>query len=197
MARKWAVEAKNLRQMKLAFKDIMATVDPTGKLLSESRGKAFLASVGKTITDAYLNAALMIRDAARLRASAGGAPRRLYEGSRPAIFAFADFDAGRDDKRKRSSLVGVRTGLSYFAKDERLFVRWGEGSRRRKDGTVATRGLSMSLGAIFERGTQNRRIKPIRYFRGAIHATRGKVLTKLAEAYRLAGYKLNGKDLAA
>jgi hypothetical protein len=197
MARKWAVEAKNLKEMKLGFIDIMNAIDPSRSAYLKSRGKAYLQAIGRRVTDAYLQAALMIRDTARMRAASGGAPRRLYQGDRPAIFSFADFDAARDDKRKRSALVGVRTGLSYFAKDERLFVRWGEGSRRKKDGSIAHGGLSMSLAAIFERGTQNRRIKPIRYFRGAIHATRGKVLTKLAEAYRHAGQMINSKNMAA
>jgi hypothetical protein len=181
-----------LREAKAAFKFIAASLDPAKTQSLTSLWK--LAQ--DEVQSGFRAAAVMVRDKARAYAAGKGVPKRLYSGARPAIFAFTDFAAGRDDKRKRSALVGVRTGLATAAKDPSLYVQWGIGSRR-KNGSIAGRGLSMSLAAIFERGTQNRRIKPIRYFRGAIYATRGKVLTKLAEAYRLAGYKLNGKDLAA
>jgi len=177
------IEVKNLRALKLRFTDIAKSVS--------AEHSASLQRVGKAIQDAYRAAAIAVRDDARSRAATGGAPRRLYSGQRPAIFAFSDFDAARDNKRSRSSLVGVRTGLSSRAPDKNLFVRWGEGSRRAKDNSIAEGGLSMSLGALFERGTRDKRVKPRRYFRSAIFATRGAVVRILTNAYRAAADAIN------
>lgn len=185
-AGKFAVELKNLRELKVTFREIASAV-------SGEKAKGMLQYAGIAIQDAYGKAARLIRDRARSNASGAGAPRRLYSGARPAIFAFSDFQAGRDDKRKRSSLVGVRTGLSTRARDPHLFIQWHPRSgRRSKDGSRLQRGgLSMSLGALFERGTKDRRIRPLRYFRSAIFATRGQVLGLLTRAYQAAGMKIN------
>lgn len=185
-AGKFAVELKNLRELKATFRDIASAV-------SGEKSKGILQYAGIAIQNAYGAAARLIRDRARSNASGGGAPRRLYAGARPAIFAFSDFQAGRDDRRKRSSLVGVRTGLSTRARDPHLYIQWfPKGNRRKKDGTrLSYGGLSMSLGALFERGTKDRRIRPLRYFRSAIFATRGQVLNLLTRAYQAAGAKIN------
>jgi hypothetical protein len=183
MARRFAAEIKGLREIRLRFSDI-------AKAMAGDRTPT-LSRVSKTVVDAYGDAAMFVRDKARSNASSAGVPRRLFSGSRPAIFAFADFDAASDNKRKRSSLVGVRTGLSSRAKDPHLFIEWGKGHRRRKDGTIAQRGLAMSFGALFERGTQNRRIRAARYFRSAVFSTRGAVARILTTAYERAVEVLN------
>ncbi len=185
-AGKFAVELRNLRELKVTFRDIASAV-------SGERSRGILQNVGIAIQNAYGAAAILIRDRARSNAAGGRAPRRLYAGSRPAIFAFSDFTHGRDDKRKRSSLVGVRTGLSPRAPDPHLYVQWFPRSgRRSKDGSrLQHGGLSMSLAALYERGTKDRRIRPLRYFRSAIYATRGQVIGLLTRAYQLAGEKIN------
>ncbi len=185
-AGKFAVELKNLRELKVQFRDIATAV--TGE-----RAKGALQYAGQAIQNAYGAAALLIRDKARSNAAAGRAPRRLYSGARPAIFAFSDFESGRDDKRKRSSLVGVRTGLSPRAPDPHLYIQWfPKSGRRSKDGSrLQHGGLSMSLAALYERGTKDRLVRPLRYFRSAIFSTKGQVIGLLTRAYQAAGAKIN------
>lgn len=185
-AGKFAVEIRNLRELKLQFKQIAAAV-------SAERFPGALQYVGIAIQDAYGVAARMVRDKARSNAAGSSAPRRLYSGPRPAIFAFSDFDSGRTAKHKRSSMVGVRTGLSTRARDPHLFIQWfPKSGRRNKDGSrLSHGGLSMSLGALFERGTKDRRIRPLRYFRSAIYSTRGAVLNTLTRAYQSAAARIN------
>jgi hypothetical protein len=185
-AGKFAVELKNLRELKVQFRDM-------AKAISGDKHSGILQQAGLAIQEAYGAAARLIRDRARSNASGGGAPRRLYAGARPAIFAFSDFDAGRDDKRKRSSLVGVRTGLSTRTRDPHLFVQWHPklGTRKKDGSNLQSGGLSMSLAALFERGTKDRRIRPLRYFRSALFATRGQVIGILTRAYQSAGAKIN------
>jgi len=184
-AGKFAVEARNLRELKATFRSVAASV-------SGEQNSGLLKYVGIAIQDAYAAAARLIRDRARSNAASGGAPKRLYSGARPAIFSFADFKAGNTDKRKRSSLVGVRTGLSTRSRDPNLFVQWHPKSGQRRDGSrLQSGGLSMSLAALFERGTKDRRIRPLRYFRSAIFATRGQVIGMLTRAYQAAGAKIN------
>ena len=153
--------------------------------------KTLFKSVKNDIEDGLRQAAIHVRDRARTKAAAAGAPKRLYTGARPAIFAFTDFDAAKDPKRQRSALVGARTGLSVKAKDETLFVTWGRGAKRKKDGSVAANGLSMSLAGLFERGRKDRRIKPGRFMRDAFFGTRGFVAQLMTRAYRKALAQLN------
>jgi hypothetical protein len=186
----WAVTFDRMRltEAKQMFVDIAKSIDPA---TSKSDLKLLYGRAKAEIEEGYRIAAVWVRDKARQNAQSGRTPRRLYSGTRPAIFAFSDFDSARDDKRKRSSLVGVRTGLSYKAKDERLYIEWGYGNRRRKDNSKASGGLSMSLGALFERGTQDRRIKPRRFFRSAVWASRSYVAQILTSAYYRAIGHLN------
>ena len=188
MASKFEIkfDQARLREAKAAFKFIAASLDPAKTQSLTSLWK--LAQ--DEVQSGFRAAAVMVRDKARAYAAGKGVPKRLYSGARPAIFAFTDFAAGRDDKRKRSALVGVRTGLATAAKDPSLYVQWGIGSRR-KNGSIAGRGLSMRLGGIFERGTENRRIKPARYFRSAIFSTRGSVARMLTQAYYKAAATIN------
>jgi hypothetical protein len=183
------LEMRGLREMKATFKEINKAIG-----IPTRRGTSFIYQMkkaGQSVTEAYEQAALLVRNKARRNAESGGAPRRLYTGNRPAIFAFFDFDAASDDRRKRSSMVGVRTGLSYRAKDERLYIRWGRGAKRDKDGSIAAGGLSMSMGALFERGTKNRRVRPIRYFKSAILSTRVEVIRLLKHGYSAAISSIN------
>lgn len=165
-------QMQNLREMKLRFSDIAKTID-------RDTGTQF-RSVAIGITKAYALAAQVVRDKARSNASSGNVPRRLHSGSRPAIFAFTDFDATVDKKRSRSSLVGVRTGAPP-RKDPRLYVEWGKRGGKR---------LGMSLARIFESGTR-KGIKARRFFRSAVFATRSRVLSILTDAYSEAIRKFN------
>lgn len=184
-------EWRNLKEQQIRFRSFARAVDGVGSNRIDGAGSTVYQRIKLGITDAYAVAARMIRDRTRSNAAATRAPRRLWSGARPAIFSFADFSSATDSKRSRSSMVGVRTGLSHRAKDPSLYVTWGVGAKRRKGGSVATRGLSMSFGALFERGTQDRRIRPRRYFRSAIYATRSAVLRMLANAYRKAADAFN------
>lgn len=189
MDTKWEVKFAQggLREAKAMFRNIAASIDP-----AESNLSAIWKIAQDEVQDGFRRAAITVRDKARGNAQSAGVPRRLYSGPKPAIFAFSDFKAGQDDKRKRSSLVGVRTGLASRAYDERLFIRWGFGSKRKKDGSTATGGLSMSLGALFERGRKGGgRIKAARYFRGAVFGTRAQVAQMLTQAYHKAAALLN------
>lgn len=188
MAKNWGAkfDAARLREAKAAFRAIAEVVDPGG-----NRVGAAWENARAEVQDGFRSAALVVRDKARAGAASAGAPKRLYSGDKPAIFAFSDFNAATDDKRKRAVLVGMRTGLASAAKDPRLFVTWGKGATRRKGGTVAARGLSMSLAALFERGRADRRIKPGRFFRSAIFSTRSTVARLLTSAYAKAVGTIN------
>lgn len=190
MASKWAIkfDQARLREAKQMFVEIAKSIDTS---TPDSQIRAAYQLAKTAVEEGLRQAAIHVRDKARQNASAKGAPRRLYSGGRPAIFAFSDFDAARDPKRARSALVGARTGLSVAAKDERLYVRWGRGSKRRSDGTVAAGGLSMSLAALFERGRKDRRIKPGRFMRDAFYGTRGFVAQIMTRAYYKALAQLN------
>ena len=191
MAKKnWALSFDRMRltEAKKMFIDIAKSIDPA---TSKSSLQFLYRQAKAEIEEGYRVAAVYVRDKARANAQSSGAPRRLYTGSRPAIFAFSDFDAAKDDKRKRSSMVGVRTGLSYRAKDKRLYIEWGYGARRKSDNSRASGGLSMSLGALFERGTQDRRMRPRRFFRSAVWSAKGYIAQTLTAAYYRAIGHLN------
>jgi hypothetical protein len=190
VAKKWELrfDQARLREAKQMFSEVAKSIDPA---TSDSQLRALYQLAKKEVEDGLRQAAIYVRDRARQNASSKRAPRRLYTGSRPAIFSFADFDATRDPKRQRSALVGARTGLSVKNKDERLYVTWGRGAKRMKGGTVAANGLSMSMAALFERGTRDRRIKPGRFLRDAFFGTRGYVVQAMTQAYRRALAQLN------
>lgn len=181
---KWAVEFRNLREVKAAFQAISRSVEGRA-------GSGIIQSASKAVQEGYIKASGLIRDRARSNAQQGGAPRRLYAGPRPAIFGFSDFGASADKRKSRSAMVGVRTGLSSRTPDPNLFIRWGRGAARRKGGSIATKGLSMSFGRLFESGTKDRRVKPLRYFRSAIFQTRGNVIAILTKAYQSAAAAIN------
>lgn len=176
-----------LSEAKKAFKSMALAMDPAAK--NELPALYKLAS--GEIQDGLRSIAIVIRDEARRGAAATRSPRRLYAGARPAIFAFSDFDAARDDKRKRSVLVGMRTGLSSRAPDPNLYIRWGVGQKRQRDGSIASRGLSMSLAALYERGTANGRLRPGHFFAGAIGSSKSQSMRLLTLAYERAVERLN------
>lgn len=164
MARKnrWGVELTSLKQNKTEFQAIAKA------MAAENPSMFRLAS--DTIKSAYQQAALLVRDKIRDNEAAKGVPRRIQA----ATFAFLDFDAASSNKNRRSTLVGVRTGAPPRY-DPNIWRAWGKAGGRR----------AMSLARIFESGT-HRGIKPRRYFRSAIFATRGQVLTMLSAAYQRA-----------
>jgi hypothetical protein len=172
MARKWAVEFQNLREVKARFQGIAKAIS------AEKAGT--LQSVSEIIRLAYWEAAWTVRSVALDNARSGGVARRLYGGSKPAIFAvpLAKDTQSSVRARKRSSMVGVRTGARP-RHDPTLFREWGFGSGKR----------GMSLGRMFETGT--RKIKPRHYFRRAVWGTRGKVISILTKAYNYAIGRLN------
>lgn len=187
-ANRFTLEMRGAREAKQAFVSLVKAMDPaTGS--GEVRGLYRIAQ--EDIRSAIAAAGQFLRDKARSNAAVTGSPRRLSQGSKPAIFSFADFNAASDDKRKRSVLVGVRTGLASRAKDPRLFIQWGSGAKRRKDGSTAHRGLSMSFGALFERGTANGRVRARHYFANAVTTTQGQIKVAIGNAYRRAVEILN------
>lgn len=190
MAKKWELkfDQARLRESKQMFAEVAKSIDPA---TSDSQLRSLYQLAKKEVEDGLRQAAIYVRDRARQNAANKGAPRRLYTGTKPAIFAFTDFNATADPKRQRSALIGARTGLSAKAKDERLYVTWGRGAKRMKGGTIAANGLSMSIAALFERGTRDRRIKPGRFLRDAFFGTRGYVSRALTQAYYRALKQLN------
>jgi hypothetical protein len=188
MANRFQLEVRGFKEAQQAFRDVVKAVDPATSP-GELRGLYRIAR--SQIVSALADAGRFLRDKARSNAMVMRAPKRLYSGARPAIFAFSDFDAARDDKRKRSVLVGVRTGLASRAKDERLFVKWGVGAKRRKDGSTASRGLAMSFGTLYEKGTANGRVRARHYFSNAVNTTKHSIMGLVAQAYRRAASLLN------
>jgi hypothetical protein len=183
MARKWAVELASLKANKAEFSKISSTIDRT---------QQGYRSIVDRLHEAFKAAAILVRYKAMTNASAGGAPQRIHSSTKAAIFAYLKLDASSNPKRKGSPLIGVRTGK--FHNDERLWKTWGVGSARRKDGSIAKNGLSMSLGAMFERGTRRggkRTIRPIRFFRNAVFSSKPRIYSILADAYRRAIQQLN------
>lgn len=187
-ANKFRLEVRSFNEARKEFKALVQAMDPAG---ASSQMFDLYRVAQKEIQDALSDAGRFARDKARSNAAVTHAPRRLYQGSKPAIFSFSDFDSATDGKRKRSVLVGVRTGLSTRAKDERLFVTWGKGGKRRKDGTTSAGGFAMSLGALFERGTASARIRPRHYFSNAANSTRGMITRIVGQAYKRAVAVLN------
>lgn len=191
MATKWELKfaAGGLKEAKTVFRKIEASIDPAVKVNLSAAYKL----VRGEIQQGFYNAAAAVRDDARRRAQSAGVPRRIYSGNRPAIFAFADFEHGKDDKRKRSALVGVRTGLATRARDANLYIQWyPKGNRRSKDNSrLGYGGLSVSFGGFFERGRLDKKIKPARFFRGAVYSQRANVLRFLTQAYYKAAAIIN------
>jgi hypothetical protein len=187
---KVALEVRSFRDAKRDFQSLVKAMDPA---TSSSQVYALYRVAQKEIQDALYKGGLFARDAVRSMAAATHAPRRLYSGSKPAIFSFADFNASTDSKRKRSVLVGVRTGLASKAPDKSLYVNWSKGSGNRKsDGSkIGSGGLSISFGSLFERGTQNRRIKPKNFFRFGVAAASSRIIAGVGNAYKRAVQVLN------
>lgn len=188
MPNRFQLEVRGFKEAQKAFRDVVKAVDPaTGS--GELRG--LYRTARAQIAEAMANAGQFLRDKARSNAQVTRAPKRLYSGARPAIFAFSDFSAARDDRRKRAVLVGVRTGLASQAKDERLYIKWGAGAKRRKDGSTASKGLSMSFATLYERGTANGRVRARHYFQNAVATTTHQIMGIVAQAYRRATSILN------
>jgi hypothetical protein len=187
---KVALEVRSFRDAKRDFKNLVAAMDPS---TASSQVFALYRVAQREIQEALAKGGEYARNSARSVAATTGAPRRLYSGSKPAIFAFSDFEAQTQGRRKRSALVGVRTGLSTKARDKDLFINWSKGRGKRKsDGSsIGDGGLSMSLGALFERGTQNRRIRPRNYFRFGVAAASSRILATVGQAYKRAVRILN------
>jgi len=174
MARKWAVEFKNLKEIKTRFHEIARAIS------AEQAGS--LRSVSDIILASYKEAAWVVKEAALRNASSGSVPRRIFSGARPAIFAvpLVSENISRIRVYQRSAMVGVRTGAAPRL-DRSQYKEWG-GSKGNLKG--------MSLGRIFESGT-HRGIKPVKYFRRAVWGTKGKVVSILTNAYQYALLRLN------
>lgn len=175
---RWASEIANLKEVRQRFFDV-------SRAISKESPAGQAEPAGASLIRAFNDTALIVRDKARSYASQGKAAKRIYTGQTPAIFAFLEL--GRSDKNKKNAgpLLGVRTGK--YQHDTTLWKTWGRGTRRRKDNTVAVNGLSMSLGAMFERGTRQkgkRAIKPIRFFRSATFSSKSLIISKLTDAYK-------------
>ena len=167
--RKWGAEIANLKETQVRFAEIVRAMD--------GEDKSVYRAAKERISKRFVEVSRYLRDKARLNVAMAGGPQRV----RAAIFAFTDFDASRVPSRKRSTLVGVRTGAPP-RHDPHIFFTWGRGSTRRKGGGIAHRGIGMSLGRIFESGT--RFVRGSRYFRNAVFSTKTTILRQLADAYK-------------
>ena len=167
--KKWGAEIANLKETQVRFSEIVHAISGDDKSL--------FRQAKEHISKRFVEVSQFLRDKARDNIAMVDGPRRL----RAAVFAFTDFDASRDPRRKRATLVGVRTGAPP-RNDPKLFFVWGRGSTRRKGGGVARRGIGMSLGRIYETGTRFRR--GARYFRNAVFSTKSTILNQLASAYK-------------
>jgi len=157
--KKWGAEIANLKETQVRFAEVVRAMDGDDRA-------AFRAAKDR-ISKRFAEVSRFLRDKARLNVAMAGGPRRV----RAAIFAFTDFDASKDTRRKRSTLVGVRTGARPRL-DKNIFFEWGKGTGRR----------GMSLGRIYESGT--RFVRGSRFFRNAVFSTKTAILNRLAEAYR-------------
>lgn len=183
--RRWAAEVAGLKEMRRRFLDI-------SKAVSQEKPAGQVETAGKYLIERFIETARIVRDKARAYAQRGNAPGRIGGGQAPAIFMFTELGQSSNPKRNAGPLIGVRTGK--YQNDSRLWKTWGKGTRRRKDNTVAVNGLSMSLGAMFERGTKRngkRAIKPIRFFRSATFSSKSLIIGKLTEAYKRAAEIIN------
>jgi hypothetical protein len=158
-----------------SFGELSALLLADGRVDKYQRGLAI-------VKDGFAQASTVLRDAAR--AAIGGKSQRVTA----ATFAFYDLDAGRTKAQKRSSLVGVKTGAPPRL-DRTLYRVWGAGSTR-KNGSVATHGLGISLGRILETGTRYQR--GTRFFSTAIRSTKSRAIGLLVNAYKDAIRIFNG-----
>lgn len=192
------LEVRGFKESRIAFRELVKAMDPAA---SSDRVRGLYRIAQNGIRDALSAGGDFARDAARSMAATTRAPKRLFSGPRPAIFSFSDWYAANDGRHKRSVLVGVRTGLSRHAPDPSLYIQWSpKSNKRRKDGSAINykwlgryfdSGLSMSLGALFERGTQNRRIKPKNFFRFGVASAQSRIFSLVGSAYRRAVVILN------
>lgn len=169
--KRWGVEFTNLRQLQVRFSDLAAAVEGRGD-------RARFKTAALRIQNEFVAVSRDLRDSIRSQAQARQVPRVVQQ----AVFAFTDFDRAKNARAERSTLVGVRKGAPP-RRDMSIYREWGRGSRRRKDNTVAVRGLGMSLSTIFEKGTK-RGIRGRRYFRTAVFGARARILRRLTDAYR-------------
>lgn len=174
-AGRWRAEVQGLKDAQTSFAELSSMLLAEGRVSKYQRGLAIVKA-------GFQQASLLLRDAAR--AALGGKSRRVTA----ATFAFFDLDAGRTKAQKRSSLVGVRTGAPPRL-DRTIYRVWGAGSAR-KNGTIATNGLGISLGRIFESGTRYQR--GTRFFSAAIRGTKSRAISTLVNAYRDAIAYFNG-----
>ena len=174
-AGRWRIEVEGLKDLQTSFGELAAILTGEGQIVKYQRGLAI-------VTSGLERAAVMLRDAART--ALGGRSRRVKE----ATFAFYNLNAGRTKAKKRTSLVGVRTGAPPNW-DRTIYRVWGAGSTR-KNGTTATNGLGISLGRIFESGTRYQR--GTRFFSSAIRNGKSAAISTLVNAYKEAIRIFNG-----
>jgi len=174
-AGRWRAEVTGLKEVQSSFGELTALLLAEGRVDKYQRGLAI-------VKDGFARASTLLRDAART--ALGGKSQRVNA----ATFAFYDLDAGRTRAKKRSSLVGVRTGAPPRL-DKSIYRTWGVGSKR-KNGSTATHGLGISLGRIFESGTRFQR--GTKFFSSAVRGAKSGAITTLVNAYKDAIKLFNG-----
>ncbi len=168
--KRWAVDITNLREVQARFREIANEISGISGIRSNKTADNILNQQFTAISE-YL------RDRIRASAVAKGAPKRVQD----AVFAFSDPNAPkRGNRNRRSALVGVRKGAPP-RRDNRLYVEWR--------GTGKT--IGMSLATLFEKGSRDRRIRPLRYFSAACFSSKTIVLNRLTAAYKKAIESLN------
>jgi hypothetical protein len=168
--KQWSVEFLNFKETQKTFRKISDSVSGVSGVRQNTEARSIIDAGFKEVSE-YL------RDKIRSVAVAKGVPRRVQA----AIFAFTDMSKGSTRRKKLSTLVGVRKGAPPRT-DTALYKTWG-GKSKRGGGFAIT--LGESLSTMFEKGT-SRGIKPARYFRTGLFASKSHILQRLTAAYKTA-----------
>lgn len=169
-------ELRNLNAVRRRFTSISKAI--------EGESPDLFKSAWGVITEAFTAVSDELRDKTKLRRAIKSAPRRLDK----AIFSFSDLSKVRSKAKRRSVLVGVKTGAPPRL-DTNLYKRWGR--RLNAHNVVTKRAVGMSIARMFESGTS--KIQPMNFFASAITQSRSGILKRLAEAYSRAVEMMSDK----
>jgi len=174
---KWFnAEIKNLNAVRKRFREISKVI--------EGRDPELYKQAWSVITKAFATQADALRDKTRLRRAIKSAPRRLDK----AIFSFSDISKVKSMTKRRSVLVGIRTGAPPRI-DRKIYKEWG--GKLGAHNVRVTKRVGMSIARMFESGTQ--KIQGMNFFKSAIMQTRDGILRKLAESYSQAVKMMSDK----
>jgi len=159
-------ELRNLNAVRRKFTSISKAI--------EGENPDLFKNAWSVITDAFAAASNELRDKTKLRRAIKSAPRRLDR----AIFSFSDLSKVKSKAKRRSVLVGVKTGAPPRL-DTNLYKIWGQ--RLNSHNVVTKRAVGMSIARMFESGTS--KIQPMNFFASAITQSRSEIIKRLSDAY--------------